>query len=138
MSTRSRIGIKNSDGTISSIYCHFDGYPSGVGATLVEHYQSPEKVRQLIGLGDLSYVAPEIGEKHDFDNPTKDWCLAYGRDRGEGCLEPRAHSTERDLINCTTESWGQFAYLFNGNEWTICDIRGVRGFSPLKEVLEKA
>jgi hypothetical protein len=26
MATRSRIAIENQDGTVTSIYCHFDGY----------------------------------------------------------------------------------------------------------------
>jgi hypothetical protein len=26
MATRSRIAIENQDGTVQSIYCHFDGY----------------------------------------------------------------------------------------------------------------
>lgn len=34
MSTRSRIGMINPYGSVSSIYCHFDGYPEGVGKTL--------------------------------------------------------------------------------------------------------
>ena len=33
------------------IYCHFDGYPEGVGATLVESYISREKINNLIALG---------------------------------------------------------------------------------------
>jgi len=34
MATRSRIAIENQDGTVTSIYCHFDGYLSGVGKLL--------------------------------------------------------------------------------------------------------
>jgi hypothetical protein len=54
MSTRSRIGILNDDRSVTSIYCHFDGYPSGVGAILVAHYHDTVKVRELISLGDIS------------------------------------------------------------------------------------
>ena len=38
MSTRSRIGMINPDGSVSSIYCHFDGYPEGVGKTLHDNW----------------------------------------------------------------------------------------------------
>ena len=36
MSTRSYIGKKHNDDTFTAIYCHFDGYPEGVGQTLVD------------------------------------------------------------------------------------------------------
>ena len=54
MATRSRIGIENEDGTVSSVYCHWDGYPSGNGRTLVEYYSDREKVKELIALGSIS------------------------------------------------------------------------------------
>jgi len=47
MSTRSRIGIKNDNGTITSIYCHSDGYLGGVGAILADYYPEEEDVRAL-------------------------------------------------------------------------------------------
>lgn len=31
MSTHVAIGIRLNDGRIKAIYCHFDGYPAGVG-----------------------------------------------------------------------------------------------------------
>jgi len=37
MATRSNIAIENQDGTVSAIYCHFDGYIDGVGEILYEH-----------------------------------------------------------------------------------------------------
>jgi hypothetical protein len=53
MSTRSRIAIETESGTVKSIYCHFDGYVSGVGKTLFNHYDR-EKLEKLIELGDIS------------------------------------------------------------------------------------
>jgi hypothetical protein len=38
MSTRSRIAIENQNGSVTSIYCHFDGYISGVGKTIKRIY----------------------------------------------------------------------------------------------------
>ena len=52
MSTRSNIGIINADGSVTAIYCHNDGYPSGVGKTHV-----------AIGLG---YRATQAGIKTRF------------------------------------------------------------------------
>ena len=56
MSTRSYIGIENKDGTVTAVYCHFDGYLSGVGQTLLNHYKKRTKVQALIDLGNLSYI----------------------------------------------------------------------------------
>ncbi len=96
MSTRSHIGIKNQDGSITSIYCHSDGYPDYVGAVLQEHYTTEAKVRELLALGDLSSlgerVAPEPGEAHSFDAPAKGVTVAYGRDRGEKGVDAYTHS----------------------------------------------
>lgn len=53
MSTRSHIGIRNEDGSLDVIYCHWDGYPSYNGAVLFHHYQEQEKIRELIALEDF-------------------------------------------------------------------------------------
>jgi hypothetical protein len=71
MATRSRIAIENQNGTVNSVYCHFDGYLSGVGKTLFNHYDQ-EKLEKLLELGDISV----LGES------TLD-TIAYCRDRGE-------------------------------------------------------
>ena len=59
MATRSRIAIENQDGTVLSIYCHWDGYPSHHGPILLENYTTQEKVESLIALGSISSLAPE-------------------------------------------------------------------------------
>ena len=48
MATRSKIAIEDQDGTVRSIYCHWDGYPSHHGPILLEHYTTQEKVESLI------------------------------------------------------------------------------------------
>lgn len=87
MSTNSTIAIKRIDGTTTSIYCHYDGYFEGVGATLQLAYNTAEKVEELLKLRDLSvlgyFTEPQHGEKHDFEHPTQNVCVAYHRDRGE-------------------------------------------------------
>jgi hypothetical protein len=48
MATRSLIGYVTKEGTVRGTYCHFDGYPSGVGATLLEYYNTPDVVECLV------------------------------------------------------------------------------------------
>ena len=54
MSTRSRIGIKLEDGSILSAYHHWDGYPEWLGRILKQHYNTKEKVAELIDGGNMS------------------------------------------------------------------------------------
>ena len=54
MGTRSRIGIQLSDDSILSVYHHWDGYPSWLGRALETHYNTKEKVAELIDGGDMS------------------------------------------------------------------------------------
>jgi len=131
MSTRSLIGVQDDKGTVTYIYCHFDGYPSCVGHILLNHYQDPVKVEQLMELGDLSILGDDIGEKHNFDeshdvHPT--WCKAYGRDRGEKDVDAKNagnKSTFRDK-----DQWAEFWYLFMDGVWHY-SYQGLTSFVPL-------
>lgn len=62
MSTRCLIATEQSDGTFSTIYCHFDGYvENGVGEELFKNYKERSKVEDLISQGDrrtLGYEDP--------------------------------------------------------------------------------
>jgi hypothetical protein len=116
MATRSHIGVKQPNGTIDYIYCHFDGYPEHNGDILVNYYQDIDKVNQLINLGNLSMLGEEIGEQQDFDNRethNKKWCLAYGRDRGETNIEKR-NTTFDDLLRNDNVS---YLYVFDNDKW---------------------
>jgi hypothetical protein len=56
MGTRSTIALEFADGTVEQIYCHWDGYLSGVGAELVSDYSDPFALRELIDAGDTSTI----------------------------------------------------------------------------------
>lgn len=62
MSTRSNIAIKEKDGKVKVVYCHFDGYYDGVGKTLLEHYNSEKLARQIIETGDFSSLVDNPDE----------------------------------------------------------------------------
>ena len=106
MSTRSHIGIWNEDGSLDVIYCHWDGYPSYNGAVLLRHYQDPEKIRELIALGDISSLAesvkPAEGE-HSFESPQEGVVVAYGRDRHEDGVDTKHFDTLEDFLNAKGE-----------------------------------
>ena len=101
MSTRSHIGIWNEDGSLDVIYCHWDGYPSYNGVLLLHHYQDPEKIRELIALGDISSLAESVkpveGE-HTFESPQEGVVVAYGRDRHEDGVDTKHFDTLEDFL----------------------------------------
>ena len=122
MSTRSRIGMVQSDGSVKSIYCHWDGYPQNNGNILIKHYTDIEKVKSLIELGSISSLGKNINPDpidgvHTFDNPQVDVTVAYHRDRGED-LEIRIDESESEFIKSDLEEWG---YLFKDGKWFVID-----------------
>lgn len=123
MGTRSFIGKKAADGTIRAIYCHWDGYPEGVGATLLEHYTEPKKIDALLDLGDISVLREEIGEAQSFDAPKSGTCVAYGRDRGEKRRDvgARVYADEQAFGMGAKKSGTEYAYVFDG-EWKVAQV----------------
>lgn len=119
MATRSYIGVRNLDASVDYIYCHFDGYPSNNGVILSQHYQDMDKVNALMKLGDLSVLGNEIGEQQDFEAPRLDmnWCLAYGRDRGEENVSAKTG----DFFQLTTDQSVDYVYIFDGDYWECFD-----------------
>ena len=90
MSTRAAIAKLNTNTNEAKlIYCHSDGYLEYTGKILNEHYNSEDKVDELLSYGDLSIINENIGEKLDvsFNDYTafanKKQCRFYMRDRGE-------------------------------------------------------
>lgn len=116
MATRSTIGILEKDGTVSSIYCHWDGYLKNNGKILLENYNTEERVRELISLGSLSSLGKEIGTdlEHSFENPVEDVCVAYHRDRGEELRIFQHHSKDSFLRNGE-----DYNYLFDSDSWKV-------------------
>jgi hypothetical protein len=101
MATRSGIGIEHDDGTVVGVYCHWDGYPEGVGRTLQDHYLDRAKAAALVELGSVSSLGAEIGERHPFQERRDDWSTFYGRDRGESDTGPKTRDdreTFRDAL----------------------------------------
>jgi hypothetical protein len=94
--------MEQPNGEIMKIYCHWDGYLSNNGEILQTHYRDRAKVLALMLLGDVSSLRPEIGMAHDFDaryedkDPRENWCVAYGRDRGETGAEFRVYKNYAD------------------------------------------
>ena len=59
MSTRSYISYEMKNGSYSGVYCHHDGYPGCVGATLLKKYNS-SNIMKLIDLGNFSSLGISV------------------------------------------------------------------------------
>lgn len=131
MSTRSNIGMQNSDGSITAIYVHWDGYPDHHVPILTEHYAAEDKVRALLALGSLSSLAEEVGERHDFDDHSEKFnsqCRAYGRDRGEDGTESRTFPSEAEFNSYASND---YAYLFKSGQWFARERGGAWALASL-------
>ena len=86
MRTRSVIAKRTKDNHIIGIYCHFGGYPEHHELILKNHYNSTDKVNELLTLGDISSLGIKVKpdtQEHSFESKEDDCTVAYHRDRGE-------------------------------------------------------
>lgn len=120
MGTRSMIGRYNEDGTVTAVYCHWDGYLEHNGQILAEHYTDDDKIQDLIGLGAMSALGAELGEKHNFaENTGHDWCTFYARDRGEKIGVERFEDPEAFRKDGYARSGAEFLYLWDREGWFV-------------------
>ena len=139
MSTRAAIAKLNTNTNEAKlIYCHSDGYLEYTGKILNEHYNSEDKVDELLSYGDLSIINENIGEKLDvpFNDYTafanKKQCRFYMRDRGEKNKEATNlsinnayfQSAENALLEYSFENMDvDFVYAFDTRlqKWYVYD-----------------
>ena len=138
MATRSTIALEFADGTIGQVYCHWDGYLAHNGKMLMEYYSNPFILRDLIDLGSLSSLRPQIGTKHpfsmfeanmtqdEFANLYRDMCTFYGRDRGEGQYQATYFKDyEHFLVDGQQEEYDYILQNVNGKPtWFVSDHGG--------------
>ena len=62
MGTRSTIALEFADGSVSQVYCHWDGYLENNGMILNTYYTDPFKVQKLLDLGGFSSLRETVVE----------------------------------------------------------------------------
>jgi hypothetical protein len=136
MATRSRIGLMLEDGTIKHSYCHWDGYPTGVGKTLLEHYSNIEKVKELLSFGDMSYLAPKVNPDgiHNFENPEKDVTVFYNRERGETEVDS-VTTTIDEYLSAKYSSGIDYLYMFKDGNWFLRNTYENVGWELIKKYI---
>jgi hypothetical protein len=139
MSTNAVIGMQHHDGSVKSIYLHWDGYPSHAGAVLIEHYLDANKVDMLINLGDISFLGPEVTEAPKEVIGTDlvyNFTSAYHRDKGEQLNPPRAFENEYQWMKDAMENTSaEYGYLYEaGGGWVYYDLHQPRPLSIQAEL----
>ena len=105
MSTNSVVAYLRSDGSIVSSYVHYDGYETGVGMTLLEHYNSDERALAVSVGGYYSSLGEDLNES----------------------LNASVHTEEVEMFDSMTEfeeylmenSHLEFGYLWTGGKWMV-------------------
>lgn len=119
MSTRSNIAIENDDGTVEVVYCHFDGYPEGIGKECL--MRSTEELRAVIARGDMS----SFGD-HYVDRPNEKW----------EHIKPKTFASIRAWLEDVRSSSVEYCYvLTKKNVWKYAVNDG--GSNHLKKLTSK-
>jgi hypothetical protein len=131
MATRSRIGLQLVDGSILSVYCHWDGYPEFNGVKLIENFNSYDAAAELIDGGDISALWTNAGWNNETLPTTGP---LYYSTRGED-LPPR-HDADLNEYLCNGEEYAylEYAYLFVNGEWVCYDLHSGEKYDIVKEV----
>ena len=133
MSTRARIGIELSDGSILSAYHHWDGYESWLGRILNTHYNSYEKAAELIDGGDMSLCWTNERWSNDLlDRHREEYGPNYYSYRGEDS-PPRLDADLCEYL--LPDGAEEFHYVFRNGEW-VCYNMHQFDDSKLPEVVK--
>jgi len=131
MATRSRIGIALQNDSILSVYHHWDGYPTWLGRILKTHYNTKEKVADLIDGGDMSscWTNERWGDVNEYGGQMKKEVEEYGpqyySQRGENC-PPRYDLNETEFLSKGEE----YSYIFRNGEWVCYDMNEFNDNDP--------
>jgi hypothetical protein len=108
------------DSAYVGIYCHWDGYPSGVGAALLNKFHTYDEVLNLVLGGSCSHI-DESDVRHYANRKGEKW----------NWIKPMQDKTEKGLVNYFDGAWAEYAYLFDEERgWRYKKISS-RDFKPL-------
>ena len=92
------------------VYCHWDGYPDGVGAALKNKFKTYEQALNLVLGGDCSVISEEYVKR-------------YATRKGEQWDEPTQSNNVNNVV--AKFDWSEYAYLFTDEHgWQVDDFGG--------------
>ena len=112
MSTRSEIAIENKDGSISSIYCHSDGYIEHNGCCLNKYYNSYDLALSIINQNDCSYLGATIEDSRFYNS----W-------RNENTKSKKFDNEKIFMRELSDDIFAEYIYLFKNDKWYVSELR---------------
>jgi|TARA_R110000744_G_scaffold34380_4_gene80181 hypothetical protein len=91
-------------GEVLSAYCHMDGYLTGVGKSLLTHYNNDKMAHKLVANGYISSIYPTIDEIN-IKRANKD--------------KPIFYYDLEDAISNIDALFIEYVYLWNGKSWEV-------------------
>lgn len=139
MATNAFIGFRENN-SITYIYNHSDGYLEYLGKMLIKHYNSEEKAKALVNLGDVSVVkeklAPEEGTTHTFDNRQEGVSVFYNQDRGENWDDIQPIRIENTVFE-NPDYTIVYIYVYDVEEQAWLFTRNGKDFENLEEIVNQ-
>lgn len=114
MSTRSEIAIENKDESISSIYCHSDGYLEYNGHILNNHYNSYELASSIINQNDCSSLGETIEDSRFYNT----W-------RNEDTKSKKFDSEYHFMQEFGHNIFAEYIYLFKDDKWYVSELKTI-------------
>ena len=120
MSTNSVVAYLRSDGSIVSSYVHYDGYETGVGMTLLEHFNDDKSALGVAVGGYYSSLSEDL----------------------DASLRDSVHNDEPEMFDSMEEfetylmenSHLEFGYLWTGGKWMVAswttEVIHAKPFTP--------
>ena len=105
MSTNSVVAYLRKDGSIISSYIHYDGYETGVGMTLLEHYNSDELAERVSSAGYFSSLSEDMSKSLGESVHTEEADEFASMEEFELFLMDNSHL--------------EFGYLWTGGKWMV-------------------
>jgi hypothetical protein len=124
MGTRSLIGIYDrEDGSVTASYCHYDGYLSGVGTTLVKSYNNMWDASNVAMGGYISCLEADY-EQSKQKSANSDEAVNY--------------ASVISYMKAGFDDYGvDYLYLFDGEAWFFCrNATKIVGFEEVAINLE--
>lgn len=104
MNTSCYIGQLFSDGSVRAVRCHYDGYPTGVGQILLNHW-GLSNIRGLIENGNISRLESDL-ESTQFLNQNQNL-------KWDSIMDFAKNGQEYNYLLLTTDRW----YTHNRREY---------------------
>lgn len=115
------------DAKFMCIYHHWDGYVTGVGRTLIEHYKDYETILNLLAMGDMSTINETITSYQGWrneDTPPQFFGDKKKVSRWSTTKEKWVTRTEKMTdkngnLDSKKAICEEYAYLFDGEKWWV-------------------